>query len=156
MSVYVYSFAIICPWTRAIPFCWTNLNPLPSTIHCTNKEIHFTYRHSRYRGGQQSARNQSISPEVRNSAHTTLYEVKCCVRLFLESIFWQWIPRHLIPLLVYPGVWMNPFLLFVWFMRLIVVCYMYISSFVYLMAWGCLLLLGIWSHLSYICGSIFA
>jgi hypothetical protein len=28
-SVYFYSFAIISPWRRVIPFAWTNLNPLP-------------------------------------------------------------------------------------------------------------------------------
>jgi hypothetical protein len=27
--MYFYWFAIISPWRRAIPFIWTNLNPLP-------------------------------------------------------------------------------------------------------------------------------
>jgi hypothetical protein len=33
-SVYFYSFAIISPWRRAIPFLWTNLNPLHPRMFC--------------------------------------------------------------------------------------------------------------------------
>jgi hypothetical protein len=33
-SVYVYSFAIISPWRRAIPFLSINLNPLGTRIIC--------------------------------------------------------------------------------------------------------------------------
>jgi hypothetical protein len=33
-SVYFYSFAIISPWRRVIPFIWTNLNPLHPRMSC--------------------------------------------------------------------------------------------------------------------------
>jgi hypothetical protein len=32
--MYFYSFAIISPWRRAIPFIWTNLNPLHPRMIC--------------------------------------------------------------------------------------------------------------------------
>jgi hypothetical protein len=33
-SVYFYSFAIISPWRSAVPFAWTNLNPLHPSMIC--------------------------------------------------------------------------------------------------------------------------
>jgi hypothetical protein len=34
-SVYFYSFAVISPWRRAIPFIWTNLKPFYPRMICT-------------------------------------------------------------------------------------------------------------------------
>ena len=35
-SIYFHYFVIISPWQRAVPFIWTNLNPLHSRMFCAS------------------------------------------------------------------------------------------------------------------------